>query len=463
MNWDIKILRWLFFIGVFFIPFNSFNGIPALGEFQNDAASYFFIIGFVALLFFWNKRPIHIPYKNRIFQLVILFAIWCFVASLVNVHQIYLNYFKQTSGISRFIRQYISLLLSAVIFFIFYWNVLVRMGISEIFLIIRKVFLASLVIAFIYGVLETAILIFEVSSLIPVIKLFNYFPFLEVRIWGDRISSVSYEPPFLAIYLITITGWMFSYIYTSKGFKKFIPLLMVLFLTFFSGSRTALIVITAQLIVFLVILFNNRKYRRHALIFLGSFAVIVFAVLVLNVKGITEEVAKKIDSLDFKENLMKSVSNKSRIGIQYASFQVFKEHPITGVGYGQQAYHSRFHYPVWSTMNNYEFRLIYKNQYIKSFPPGYNLYLRILTETGVIGFIIYMVFLILIFRELFQLIKSEDREKKLLAIVLLIGFIGICINSLQIDSFRIYGFWIYLALLIKLSSDRYNLMEKKPH
>src|SRR5690606_24301442 len=117
------------------------------------------------------------------------------------------------------------------------------------------IFLGSLIVASVYGFLETLIVYFKIDSVRPFLDLFNYFPFLTVKVFGDRISSITQESPYLAIYLITIAGWMFSYILTSKGIKKFIPTFLILLLTFFSGSRTGLVVISAQLMVFLFILF----------------------------------------------------------------------------------------------------------------------------------------------------------------------------------------------------------------
>jgi len=36
-----KILKYLFFVGVFFIPFNSFEGLSFLGEFSKEASVFF--------------------------------------------------------------------------------------------------------------------------------------------------------------------------------------------------------------------------------------------------------------------------------------------------------------------------------------------------------------------------------------------------------------------------------------
>ena len=86
---------------------------------------------------------------------------------------------------------------------------------------------------FFYGFIETLISFFGFAFLNPILDLFDYLPFIEVSYHAEgRISSVSYEPPFLAIYLITIAGWMFSYILTSSSKLRYIPTVLVLILTF---------------------------------------------------------------------------------------------------------------------------------------------------------------------------------------------------------------------------------------
>lgn len=462
MSWFEKLLRILFFIGVFFIPFNSFEGWGFLGEFRNESAVFFFLSGAILLFtgFVLGKR-FTLPLKNFYFQLALIFMIWCAIATILNLHTVVFNYFKHTGGVNRFFRQYISLIFSGIVLFAFYWHVLRKMTVKQILIYIRRIFLASLIVASVYGFLETLIIYFKVDSVRPILMLFNYFPFVEVKVIGDRISSIAQESPYLAIYLITIAGWMFSYILTAKGVIKFIPTFLVLLLTFFSGSRTGLVVIFAQIMVFLVILFFNERFRKYVYIFVGTVTVAMTAIVAVNSEKVIAEVQKKIESLDFKSNLTDNVSNKSRLGIQYANLQVFKEHPIVGVGFGQQAYHNRFHYPIWSTYNNYEFTLVYKDQQLRSFPPGYNVYIRILTETGIIGMAIFLVFLISLLLRCRKLVLNSLGDKKILAIILMVSFVGILINWLQIDSFRLYGFWIYLAIFIHLLNPELDEKNKK--
>lgn len=447
-----KTYKKLFFLGLFFFPFNGYEGISGLGEFKSESGAIFLFVGFLFLIVnALATKKIIIPYKNLIFQLIILFVIWCLITTVFNFNTVSANYFKQTSGINRFVRQYIALLLSSLVFFLLYSNVLAKMKLKEILFKIRKVFLWSLIIASIYGFLEILVTAFGFRFFYQIIEIFNYFPFLESNFYpGGRISSISYEPPFLAIYLITISGWMFSYILTSSHSLRFLPTISILILTYFSGSRTGLVVIFIQLIIFSVFLYKDPRFKKYITNFLIGFTIIFSVLLVLNGEKVIKSVTEKIDSLDFKNNLTKNVSNQSRFGMQYASLQVFLENPIIGVGFGQQTYHNRTHYPTWATRNNYEFELYYKNKKERAFPPGYNIYTRLLAETGLVGITLFLMILCFSINEIRLLMKRAKEEEKTLLIILLISLIGLYINWFQIDTFRMYGIWLGLAILIRI-------------
>lgn len=454
-----KTYSYLFLIGLFFLPFNSYEGIVAMGEFRSESAAIFLLLGFLVLIVNTiHTHKIVIPYKSHLFQIVMLFLIWSVLTTLFNFATVSTNYFKHTAGINRFVRQYAALLISSLLFFILYINVLARMGIKDVLFTLRKVILWSLVVASIYGFLEILISVFGYKFLYPVLKLFDYFPFLEVSLHpGGRISSVSYEPPFFAIYLITIAGWMFSYVLTSTQKTKFLPTIVVLILTYYSGSRTGLIVVFFQFLIFLIILYRDKRFKGYIINSVAIFAMILGILLVFKGQKIINSFTEKIDSLDFKKNLTKNVSNQSRFGMQYASLQVFLENPIIGVGFGQQTYHNRTHYPTWATRNNYEFELLYKNKKEKSFPPGYNIYTRLLAETGLVGIVLFLGLITLSFLEIKSLLKKAVGEERVLLIVILISLIGLYINWLQIDTFRMYGVWLSLAILIKIRYESNRL------
>lgn len=445
----------LFFLGLFFIPFNNFEGLSFLGEYKDESATYFFLIGFFILIIeSFLKGKVSIPYRNSLSIILLCFIGWTVVSSFLNIETILSNYYKQTSGLSRYIRQTISLLISAVIFTILFWNVIKNYSFDRIFRLIRKTFLFSLIFVAVFGFIEIGIVYFGMGFLNPLYQAFEVFPFVNPEFeHGKRISSVSFEVPALGNYLITIAPWMFSYILTGRSWYKFLPSVVILILMYFSDSRTALICILFQIIIFILVLLHDVRYRKTTSSILKIGGISVCLLLLFKSDSIIETVKERADRINFVDNLTDNVSNKSRFGMQYASLQVFKENPIVGVGLGQDTYHKIFHYPYWATHKNWEFELRYTNQNHPSFPPAYNLYTRTLSELGIVGFLLLLTFIFLCFYYSTLYWKVIENKYKYIGVILIVSFVGLFINWMQADFFRQYGIWLCLVLLIKCQLD----------
>ena len=430
-------------LGIFFIPFNSWSGIGFLGEYYRDSCFLFFSFAFVLVLF---KRRINMPIKNLIFQFLILFILWSILATLFNAHNMADYYFKQTSGFSRFINQFGSLIIASIIIPLTFYNGFKWININKTFRLIRRVVLASLIIVLIYSIIEILIVKLNMVNLKkPLLNLFDYFPFTEAKtdMRLRRISSVTFEPPALGTYLLSIAGWMFSYIFTEKKNFKYLPIVIVLFLGFMSGSRAAFFAIIIQFIIASIIFLKNKNLTRNLYTIIIGFSTVSILTITYFSEPIYNYIKKEINSFKLDDSTH-SLSNKSRFGIQQAMFYVFLENPISGTGYGLQAFESRKKYPTWAKKNNWEFRLKYLNQNDKRFPPGYNMYLRILSETGLVGLLFFGLMLLQIFLWCFNNLKSENST---IAFIILISMIGFSLNWLKMDSFRIYFFWLCLALI----------------
>tara|TARA_B100001778_G_C18588806_1_gene631178 strand:+ start:229 stop:1602 length:1374 start_codon:yes stop_codon:yes gene_type:complete len=430
-------------LGIFFIPFNSWSGISFLGEYFRDSCFLFFSLASILIIF---RRKINIPLNNLIFQLFILFILWAFLATILNFNNV-INYnFKQTSGLSRFINQYGALVIASIVIPITIFNALKNFNISRLLILVRSVILLSLIFVFIYSIIEILIVKLNMTYLKQsLLNIFDYIPFVEAKVDMrlQRISSVTFEPPALGTYLLSIAGWMFSYILTENKKWKYLPTLMVIFLGFMSGSRAAFFIIIIQFFIAILLLIKDVKSRKSIYRALSGGLILAFISLAVYNKEIYEYLNKEINSFKLDDSAH-ALSNKSRFGIQQAMFGVFIDNPISGTGYGLQAFESRKKYPNWAKKGNWEFRVKYLNQNDKRFPPGYNMYLRILSETGIIGLLLFALILAQIFIWCFNNFKSENR---IITFIILISMIGFCLNWLKMDSFRIYFFWISLSLI----------------
>ena len=390
---------YLILTGIFFLPFNSWNGISVLGEYYRDSCVLFFLLAFFILLF---KKKIKLPLHSPIFYSLIVFLVWAAVTTALNFETVIVNYFKQTSGVIRFLRQYFSLILAAFILPVTFYNSFLKIDSKRVIYLIRKAIYYSFVIVIVYAIIEVLVVKFNLINLKkPVLNIFDYFPFVEAKtdLRLKRISSVTFEPPALGTYLITIFAWMCSYIITSKSYFRFLPALLVIVLAFISGSRAAFFIIVVQAFIFVFAISQSFQYNKiFSKIVLTSAIAITIGFLAFAPK-ILNYVDNEIQSFKLNDN-DHSLSNKSRFGIQYAMYKVFLDNPVTGTGYGQQAFDARSKYPSWAKRNNWEFRLKYLNQNNKRFPPGYNLYLRLAAETGALGlielFVVYVLYIDLV-------------------------------------------------------------------
>jgi O-antigen ligase len=449
-----QIIAALVMVGIFYIPFSSFKGPAFLGEYQREPAAIFMGLAFLCLALQASlTKKLNIPFRNLLFQALLVLMGWFVLTFFINIVDISQYYFKETSGIERFIRQFAVLIISGILFLITFYNVFRRYDNVRLFYKVRKVFFYSMIMVTSYGILEILIIRFNMVFFYNILWIYKWFPFTDVYLhFGhDRISSVTYEAPALATYLLTVSGWMFSYIITEKGLKRFIPAIAVIVLALFSDSRAGLVIIGVQVLLFGFLLIKKKEHHSLFLKVIALSTVLVLAVGIFKGQEIADYITEKITSFGVQDD-DHSISNRSRFGIQYASYQVFKENPIVGVGYGMQAYEARDKYPNWATVGNWEFKLKYLNETFPSFPPGYNVYTRILAETGIIGMALFLAFLILLFAACLSILKKND-DRYLLALVVLISLVGFCFNWLKMDTIRVFGFWVSFALLLKMTGS----------
>ena len=116
----VNIAFYMILLGIFFIPFNSWDGLEFLGEFYRDSCFLFFSVAAIFLLF---KKRIDIPLQNIIFQFLLLLLAWCLIATLLNSLNVTNYFFKQTTGIERFINQYGALIICSIILPIVFFNI----------------------------------------------------------------------------------------------------------------------------------------------------------------------------------------------------------------------------------------------------------------------------------------------------------------------------------------------------
>jgi O-antigen ligase len=141
-----------------------------------------------------------------------------------------------------------------------------------------------------------------------------------------------------------------------------------------------------------------------------------------------------------------------RVVYWQAGWEVFNRYPLAGVGLGNAGKWFAETIPAYG-MNLIEVRrLLFRSHEI---PNIKNLWIRILAETGLIGFAFFTAWILTLGRKAIALWKSNQPVYKMLGYLGILVIIGLVLEGFSIDSFALPYFWISAGLV--LSSRRMKL------
>ena len=454
----------LFLIGIFLIPFTGTDYLLPLGELKTDLAAQFIVLCAVFALGNSFIKGKLIVLTNRELIPLYLFIIWVFISFVFNLGYINSFAFKGKTGIVKFVGQvFVVIMFGSIILHYFYTSIR-SLDLIKLFYRIRKIVLYSFIFVFFFGLVEICWGIYKIGFFEAVYEFLSLI-ILKGKTQGwnlDRISSVTQEPPFLAMYLTFSSPWLFSYILTQKGVFRFLPALGIAILSYYSGSRTAMIILVFEVVVFFYYSMKSKYFKTKIsnilvyICFIIGIAFILFGPIIVN--SIKDKVTT-ITALK-EDNSHHKVSNLSRFGTQEAALKIFMDNPFFGVGLGQQGFYFSDYYSNDVINGSYEIRL-FMDPDEETWPPGYSLLTRLLAETGIIGCLLFFFFNLNLLFKLIQIFsKNLEREFKIVVIVSITLLVGFLLNYLQFDSFRLVGYWLSVVFSLIITSVYRNFANK---
>ncbi len=151
---------------------------------------------------------------------------------------------------------------------------------------------------------------------------------------------------------------------------------------------------------------------------------------------------------DFSDNIFLRYANSLRFGerIVYwlAAWEVFGQYPLLGVGLGMAGYYfpQNINGYGWTL---YEVRmLVFRSTGLLN---AKSLWFRILSETGILGFSLFLGWLSTIGFSSYGLIRSREPKYKYFGWVGAFFLVGIFIEGFSIDSFALPFLWFSAALI----------------
>jgi O-antigen ligase len=136
-----------------------------------------------------------------------------------------------------------------------------------------------------------------------------------------------------------------------------------------------------------------------------------------------------------------------RYGLWQAGFQMWLDHPLTGVGIGQ----------FDNYLPQYGIGLLPTHRLNLG---AHNLYISMLAETGLVGFLLFSGMIANVLINLIRSTRSTDLEKSVLAQVWLIVLIVILVGGLTKHDQYDKLLWLVLGIGASLSSDKFVQTEK---
>lgn len=143
--------------------------------------------------------------------------------------------------------------------------------------------------------------------------------------------------------------------------------------------------------------------------------------------------------LDYAENL----SFAARIVYWQAGWNVFNQHPLLGVGLGNDGFFFYDHLDP----SAWEFMEVHTVMYNFASPPNVkNLWVRLLAETGLAGFALFAAWLLVILATGITLLKRPGRFARVAGLAVVLTLTGLLVEGFSVDTFALPYFWITFGL-----------------
>jgi O-antigen ligase len=161
---------------------------------------------------------------------------------------------------------------------------------------------------------------------------------------------------------------------------------------------------------------------------------------------------------DSVEEFIIENSAGARAAYTFGGMGAYEKSPVLGVGLGASGFYIYDNLPDWAmtTVPEIARQLSPEN---RLYPNPKNMYVRLLAETGLIGFFIFVAFLFSILGDALLALKSNSPLMRYLGIAGLFSWLAIAMYNVTQDSFATPNLWINFGILAGMTA--YALESKK--
>ncbi len=458
-------LTWLLWILlVIVLPITTFPFVMKLtGSSSVAPASLLFLLPLAVIVLPLviaqkTKQPVHVKAVLVFFLFALATIVLAFLRPIPD--------YKNVALINAAIEGAATLLLGLLFYLV---AVLVPNSPKRIETTLRIINWSGLVLAFVS--------IFQVAAKYYFPAIFVYLeeirPFFSpTRILSDRLMGFAAEPSWLAhmLNLVYLSYW-FAAVFTRKSAHRFRiwkftfeDLLLILGIftlvgTLSRGGLMAFMMVIGLIFVLLnlrLIRWIVRKFsdRRKILFTAGVSLGLIIAyigLLVITLWGFSHIDPRMANVFDFSAegpNALIAYADNLQFGERIIYWQtgwnIFNDHPIIGVGVGLSGFYFPQYLPDlgWGLTESRE--LLYQYSGLMNIK---NLWSRLLAETGIVGFALFINFLVLFGFTSSGMIKQGSGLRATLGYMGVFMLVALIAEELSVDSFALPYFWFTMGLV----------------
>ena len=265
-----------------------------------------------------------------------------------------------------------------------------------------------------------------IVAIVGIIELFfTWNPYFKVESDYNKIMCATIGNPLVfGAYMVIFLPLTLWFLENTKKFFRVIPFFLTFFSVIFSFSRIAWISMFCMLFIYFFRKAYFEKIKKR-------WFVVAVVLAVIMMPFFARPSFRAIFGHRFNISELKSMSYLERVSAYKITWNIFKDHPIMGVGFGN--------YP--NVYGRYKIETTWPDLITPD-----NMYLRFLCDTGIVGTSVFFIFII------FWLHKLWRGRDNTVVWAIFCGLIGFLINQLAADLMLWaavqFAFWMLLGFAV---------------
>ncbi len=272
-----------------------------------------------------------------------------------------------------------------------------------------------------------------------------------------RISGPAYEPNWFASQLLLVfLPWLLASVLTGRSLFRWrwrwvtVELALTVWafvVLLFTYSRAGLAMAGGMLALAVFLRPSKRFSMKARLLSLAGLGVVAVAALAVLGK-INPYFARLWTAAGMPlEKYVFMLGMQGRFSYWQAAYAVYQQHPWLGVGLGNFAFYfaHAVHPKPLGGLDTELLKVLLPGSGYGLVTPK-NLYVRLLAETGLVGFVAFMAFWQGVFREGVRLFVSGG-EESFWGLGAILGFAALLLYGLSFGSFAVASMWVFLGLV----------------